>query len=271
MTMAPPLSALALAGALLLAAAIPRAAAADLVEMRFEGYGPAGVHVITTHTVIQEAPGSYSIEGDFTTAGLASWFASVANRSVTRGRQTGDQPKPESFDSETARDGVVQHNRVDYRPNGEPNGSTTPPPSEPVTPIDTRQLAGTVDNLTAYLLVERQIARKGSCALKVPVFDGRHRYDLRFSDVGSQVLSPSAEQNFAGPVQACQMVRDEIGGFNVDKKHAEGARSGKIWYAKLMPGDLATPVRMEMETEIGEVSIYLSQLHGRGVNLRLTN
>jgi hypothetical protein len=62
------------------------------------------------------------------------------------------------------------------------------------------------------------------------------------------------------------MVRNEIGGFYVDKTHEEGAQSGTIWYAPLLPGDLAVPVRMKMETEIGDVTIFLSQLRGRGVD-----
>lgn len=268
MTPRPPASPAILAGLLLFAVAIRPAAADDVVSMEYEGFGPAGLHVLTTHTVIEEAPAWYQIEGDFATAGLGALFANVANRSVTRGREVADTPKPEIFDSETDRGGVVQHNRVDYPSDGVPNGSATPAPKEPVTPVNFSQLAGTVDNLTAYLLVERQLARGGGCDMTVPVFDGRHRYDLKFSDAGQHVLSPAEGQNFKGPTQACRMVRNEIGGFYVDKKHEEGAQSGMIWYAPLMPGDLAVPVRMTMDTEIGEVALFLSKLRGRGVDLR---
>jgi hypothetical protein len=255
---------------ILLLATITPAAAEDVVEMSFEGFGPAGLHVVTTHTVIEEAPAWYWIQGDFATAGIGALFASVENRSVTQGRQTDDIPRPVTFSSETARNGVVQHLSVEYRADGTPSGSASPPPKEPLTPVAASQLSGTVDNLTAYLLLERQIARGGGCALKVPVFDGRHRYDLAFSDAGRPLLTPSDGQKFSGPTQACRMVRDELGGFFVDKKHEEGAHSGTIWYAaQLLPGDLAVPVRLKMETEIGDVAIYLSQLKGRGVDLRL--
>ena len=241
----------------------------DVVEMAFEGFGPAGLRVMTTRTVIEETSAGYLIQGDFATAGMGALFANVSNRSVARGKQQGDTPHPESFDSETARDGVVVHNRVAFRGDAPPDGSSTPPPKEPVTPIDANQLRGTVDNLTAYLLLERQIARGGNCNLRVPVFDGRHRYDLSFSDAGNAVLTPVEGQNFKGPAHQCRMVRNEIGGFYVDKKHAEGARSGTIWYAQLIPGDIAVPVRMQMQTEIGDVDIYLSHLRGRGVDLKL--
>jgi hypothetical protein len=138
-----------------------------------------------------------------------------------------------------------------------------------VTPINYSQLTGTVDNLTAYLLLERQLGRGGGCALTVPVFDGRHRYDLQFSDAGHHILSPAAGQNFSGPAQACHMARTKIGGFYVDKSREEGASAGTIWYANLMPGDLAVPVRVGMETEIGTITLFLSKLRGRGVDLNL--
>ena len=238
--------------------------------MEFEGFGPAGLHVLTTHTVIEEAAAWYEIQGDFATAGIGALFVNVSNRSMTRGRQVADTPKPEVFDSETSRDGAVQHLRVDFRTGDIPNGSASPPPKEPVTPVNYSQLPGTVDNLTAYWLLERQVARGGGCALKVPVFDGRHRYDLQFSDGGRHILSPAEGQNFNGETQACRMVRHEIGGFYIDKNHEEGASSGTIWYAtQLMPGDLAVPVRMEMQTEIGTIALFLAQLHGRGVDLKL--
>ncbi len=245
------------------------AAADDVVKMEFEGFGPAGLHVLTTHTVIDETPATYLIQGDFETAGLGTLFANVANRSETRGREVADAPKPETFDSETDRNGAVQRLRVDFKPGGVPTGSVTPRPDEPVTPISDNSLAGTVDNLTAYLLLERRLAQGGSCDLRVPVFDGRHRYDLEFSNAGDAVLSPADGQNFSGPTRACHMVRAEIGGFYVDKNHEEGASTGTIWYAHLMPGDLAVPVRMTMQTELGGVSLYLSKLQGRGVDLKL--
>ncbi|HWB49286.1 MAG TPA: DUF3108 domain-containing protein [Stellaceae bacterium] len=259
-----------LAAVLSLVAALPLAAAEDVVRMEFEGFGPAGLHVLDTHTVIAEDSSQYEIQGDFSTTGLASLVASVANRSMTRGRTVGDKPRPVSFDSETDRNGVVQHLRVDYKPDGTPSGSANPPPKEPVTPVSFTQLGGTVDNLTAYLLLEKQVARGAGCGLRVPVFDGRHRYDLLFSDGGLQLLSPAAGQNFSGQTHVCRMTRSEIGGFYVDKSHEEGARAGTIWYAALLPhGDIAVPVRMEMETEIGKVTLFLARLHGPGVSLKL--
>ena len=42
---------------------------------------------------------------------------------------------------------------------------------------------GTVDQLTAYFVLERQLAQSGRCALVVPVFDGSGLYNVRFTDI----------------------------------------------------------------------------------------
>jgi hypothetical protein len=54
-----------------------------------------------------------------------------------------------------------------------------------------------------------------------------------------------------------------------DAEQDEGAKQGTIWYAKLTSAELMVPVRMELETQIGGVTAYLAELHGRGVDLKL--
>jgi len=261
---------LAFASLLALAVGVLRgpAAAEDRVEMRFEGFGVAGLHVVTTHTAIEETSAAYVIETQFQTAGAAGIFLTVFGQSWVRGQLAEGKPRPEAFQSDVRRNGVDRRLQVDYRADGTVIGSATPPATEPVTPVPADQLRGTVDSVTAFYQLERQLARGGGCALKIPVFDGRHRYDLQFSDAGRPILTPAANQNFAGLTQACRMARQEIGGFFVDRSHIEGVRAGTIWYARLVPGDSLIPVRIDMQSEIGDVAIYLSELRGRGVDLQ---
>ena len=73
-----------------------------------------------------------------------------------------------------------------------------------------QQIRGTVDQLTAYFIVERQLAQRGTCALVIPVFDGSGLYNLRFTDVKRETLSADGYQNFAGPTQVCEVTREDI-------------------------------------------------------------
>src|SRR5438270_730440 len=94
------------------------------------------------------------------------------------------------------------------------------------------------------------------------------RYDLQFSDAGRKKLSSVAGQQFEGEATACKMQRQDLPGIAQPEKD-EGARQGTIWYARLLPGDVMVPVRMQLEAQIGVVDGYLAELHGRGVNLKL--
>jgi Protein of unknown function (DUF3108) len=238
----------------------------DRVAMRFEVFGAAGLHVLTSRMEIDEVGERYAVVSELTTRGVTGLLVDLADHSEVRGRLTADSALPESFRSEARRNGEDRHDRVDYREDGSIEGSASPPP---ITPIAPAQMRGTVDALTGYFLVERRLGRGGDCALVIPVYEGRRRYDLRYTDRGEQNLSPAGGQRFEGAAHVCHTKRTEIAGFPVDPTESEGARKGSIWYARLVPGDLLVPVRFELETEVGLVAGYLAELHGRGVDLRL--
>jgi hypothetical protein len=71
-------------------------------------------------------------------------------------------------------------------------------------------IRGSVDQRTAYFLLERQLAQRCTCAVVVPVFDGSALYNVRFADIKSETLAADNYQNFAGPTQLCQVISEEI-------------------------------------------------------------
>jgi hypothetical protein len=254
-------------GPLLVALALHTAPAlaADTIALRYEVFGLAGLHVLTLKSQIDEVGNRYAITVDYATSGVAGMFVDLTTHAQVRGRLDAAAAQPEWFRKDTRRSGAEHHSRLDYLPDGTVEGGTTPALPEPMPAAAAR---GTVDNLTAYFLVERQLARKESCTFAVPVFDGLHRYDLYFEDAGKKVLSPAGGQRFEGATIACRMTRHTLANSD-EPEQDEGARQGTIWYARLMPGDLMVPVRMELETQIGSVTAYLAELHGRGVDLKL--
>ena len=263
---------LGLAGALplaLAAAAPPPAGTPAQIKYRVEIYGPGGLHVVTSRTEIDQTGDSYAIKAGIETRGVAGWFVSMKSSAEARGRLTAQGPQPESYRSDTTRNGVERRNKVSYAADGAVSGSSTPPPKEAVRPVMPAQMHGTVDNLTAYYRLERQLGRGGNCNLTVPVFDGQQRYDLHFTDGGQQTLAPKHDQNFAGTTTVCHMKRVEIAGFPVKAEDSEGARSGTLWYAKIIPGDLVQAIRMEMQTDSGDIAGYLAEVQAGGKDLKL--
>jgi hypothetical protein len=240
------------------------AIASDRISMRVEVFGPLGLHVLSLKTFVDEIGDRYLINSYYATTGVAALVIDQSTRATTSGRLIPASAQPESFQAETRRNGLERREKVDFYADGRVEGSSTEPPSDTVTPAAAR---GTVDNLTAYFRIERQLAAKGTCALMIPVFDGRYRYDLVFQDSGKKTLSPEGGQELQGMAVGCRMVRHTHGPAKAEQ--SEGAKGGTFWYAPLLPGGVVVPVRMQLDTQIGVVDAYLAELHGRGVDLEL--
>lgn len=240
---------------------------ADRIEARIEIFGFAGIHVLTNRTTVEEAGDRYSIAMGLDTRGLAKVFVDLTSHSVVHGRLAEDTARPDAYRAEVRRNGIDRSYGVDYRSEGAVIKASMPLSQGRSFSAPTELIRGTVDQLTAYFLLERQLAQRGTCALVVPVLDGSAFYNLRFTDIKSDALSADSHQNFAGPTRLCQVVREEI-------RHNPGQgedtyQRGKIWYARLIGGDLMLPVRMEFETAFGTVRGYLAELRGHGVHLHL--
>src|SRR5271169_5573159 len=241
----------------------------DPLELRIEVYGFAGFHVLTNRTRVAASGDRYTIATDLDTRGIASIFVDLNSHSEVRGRLIEDAARPEAYHGDVLRNGADRHYRIDYRADGTVASDQTPPSAALHTSDAVDQMRGTVDQLTAFFVLERQLAQRGSCKLVVPVFDGLSRYNLHFSDAQAETLSPKGAQRFAGPTVACTIRREDIAGFPSDRDGNGGTyKQGKIWYARLTSADQMVPVRMEFDSEFGTVEGYLAELRGRGVKLR---
>jgi uncharacterized protein DUF3108 len=259
----------AIALALLFAPAGLKAPAAELdrVDARFEIYGFAGFHVLTNRTTVQEIGDRYAITMNLDTRGLASVFVDLTSHSEVHGEVARNAARPEAYRSDVRRNGAERHYAIDYRRDGSVINASAPADGGRPFSVAAEQIRGTVDQLTAYFILERQLARRGNCALVVPVFDGSGFYNLRFTDLKQEVLSADSYQAFAGPSQACQVVREDIV-VNPDRNE-DTYKTGRIWYAQIAAGDRMMPVRMEFDTAFGAVKGYLAELRGRDGKLNL--
>jgi hypothetical protein len=251
-----------------LGAVATAAAEQDPVALRIEVYGFAGFHVLTNRTSLATSGDKYWITMDLDTRGIATIFIDLNSHSEVGGQLIGDAVHPVAYHSDVRRNGVDRRYRIDYHTDGTIAADATPPLVALRTSGAADQLRGTVDQLTAYFILERQLARSGTCALVIPVFDGRNRYNIRFSDAGTEMLSPRAGQKFSGSTRVCNVTREDLADFPVSNSPGEGTyRTGKIWYAHLAGSSQMVPVRMEFGTEFGSVEGYLAEVRGRGVDL----
>jgi hypothetical protein len=240
------------------------ARAADRVDLRVEVFGFAGLHLLTSRTSAEVTPRGYAIAANLSTRGIVSAFVDLQSHSEVYGTLASQSPRPDDYRAEVRRNGTEREYEVKYLANGDVINTKAPLRKRRVD-IDPAQLRGTVDQLTAYFLVERQLARTGSCSAIVPVYDGSELYRMRFIDIRSETLAADGYQSFAGAARLCEVVRDVVVA-NPDLEESTYDR-GRLWYARLLSDGRMFPVRMEYDTPFGQVHGYLGELDSPGVHL----
>jgi hypothetical protein len=118
--------------------------------------------------------------------------------------------------------------------------------------------AGIMDPVSASVAALADSARDGSCERRVPVFDGKRRYDLMVHDGGGEAtLARSHLSAYTGPALSCRIAVEPISGFSKKRRyvHWEDAGSGNnnptVWAAQLAPDLPLVPVRFLASLDIG--------------------
>ncbi|MDE2336926.1 MAG: DUF3108 domain-containing protein, partial [Alphaproteobacteria bacterium] len=135
-------------------------------------------------------------------------------------------------------------------------------------PLDPQRAAGAGDVLTATLALLRNVAQKGKCDGRFPVYDGRRRYDVTLTDAGEDTLPKSRYSVFQGKALRCTLKLVPVAGFTAgDKKRGWWAiqnytearhKPPTVWLARIKTGaagtaqdDMAVIVRMEIDSAYG--------------------
>ncbi|MBE3637889.1 DUF3108 domain-containing protein [Mangrovicoccus algicola] len=127
----------------------------------------------------EERGGRYAASGAVRSGGLAGLFVDAAIDATARGRSEGNDYRPDSFSSTTSEDGDTETLTFRYA-NGVPQVSRDPAPSKPpkhAAPPEAQ--GGTVDPMTAAFAILRDRPADQACDLRIEMYDGRRRTDLR--------------------------------------------------------------------------------------------
>jgi Protein of unknown function (DUF3108) len=233
------------------------------IRLRTEIFGLGGFHVATNRLTMETGPGRYAITLDVRSLGVASVIADVATHSEVSGAVISDALHPAAYRGEVHRNGTDIANWVNYAPDGSVTGGSSSREGS-IRPLPLGPIQNTIDQLTAFYAMERKLARFDSCGLDLTVFDGRHLYKLHFSDGGPAVLQSSGKNGFSGATHICRFEREAIAGFTDNDGAAEGISNGKLWYARLLGGQMVFPVRMELSSEFGSLTGLLAELRAPG-------
>jgi hypothetical protein len=180
-------------------------------------------------------------------AGLFRGADSVPTSYRSEGVFRGNPRKVELFfeDGKVVRMETVPENRDDERDE---------------VPVEMR--AGALDPVSAILAVIRQANDTGSCAARVPVFDGRQRYDIVFEDLGPREVPRHHASTFQGMARACEFNWVPIAGRrrNANITAGNDRRGGIAYMAPIGIGATQAPVRIEFHAWFGTVIGHLREI-----------
>lgn len=253
---------LLLASALMLSSVVP-ATASDSAEAPASAYslnvtysGSVLIFRVANVQVSGEITDTtYGANARFTTAGLAALFSDADIVASTTGYAQGElRPwRYEHFNHSSGSGRVVGINF----PDGVATADVVPPfgsMGEP--PASESQRVGAVDPISALLrLGMRQSSDPGElCSGRIPVFDGKARYDLRLNVAGSNSIRTRA---FRGEAVRCHAFYEPIAGYDPEDQPSESdiAEPVVLWLAPFAGGDIHLPVRIRTNSGFGAITV----------------
>src|SRR5579863_503909 len=96
------------------ASSAARAAESEGVELRYEMFGFAGIHIATNRTTLRVAGNSYAVAVDVESRGALSIFVGLTTHSEVIGTLTDQGAHPRSYRGVVRRNGVEVRSWVNY-------------------------------------------------------------------------------------------------------------------------------------------------------------
>jgi hypothetical protein len=199
--------------------------------------------------------GTYSSAASFQSAGRLRWFDDTDIQASAIGYRAGEGLTPYRYEhvnraSDKGRVVGIDFPDATATPDiNPPFGSMGQPPASPA------ERAGALDPITVILnlmLGPIEAGDEALCSGRLPVFDGKARYDLRFENLGADDVRTRA---YRGPATRCQAFVEPISGYDPGDRPTEEevARPVNIWLVEM--DGVHIPVRFRAATQIGNISI----------------
>ncbi|WP_162937336.1 DUF3108 domain-containing protein [Indioceanicola profundi] len=144
---------------------------------------------------------------------------------------------------------------LDYSGDTVTHHQTPPQSEEDENAVPPELRPGTVDLLSASVAIALSAeASGGSCEARVPVFDGRRRYDVLAEPGKNRQLKKNSYNAYEGEAIGCRIEIDPVAGFRQARRGnddfwtipRDGSRRGfDLWLGRPQEGGPLVPVRLE--------------------------
>ena len=209
---------------------------------------------------------NYRLQSVFGSAGLPKKFWDAKWTMTSEGRVEGDRLQPSRFAFTSVENDETKKRLLTYDKAGTPALAFDPPLSkEEREATQSFERKGTLDPVSSLLLPV--IADGNPCDRKLPVFDGKRRYDLDLTfDRNDKVTTRN--KGYSGEAVVCKVRMTPRAGMEKAKLATTMRErdSTWIWLAPMDDGRFYVPVRVQMRTPIGAAVLDVVRFHSLGVN-----
>ncbi len=227
-----------------------------------------GVSVLDLTTVLEMGDQSYRVEVTARTDGFIARLFPWQTVSRSDGTVAVDRLRPLHHSQISVFRDKPRSVTLSYDPQGEVTALVLPAPKDDDRdPVSDELRRASYDPLSGFLVMLQTAAHGNGCTANLPIFDGRRRYDMIFTDVGQRLVSASRYSVFAGSARQCRVSYRPVAGYNRSASNGgfwqrDGAHGERppidLWLASIVPGLPPLPVRMESYSDFGAVVVHLT-------------
>lgn len=206
--------------------------------------------------------GAYRMTGNARISALLGAFKWQGVSQASGGVRGEDAaPQAYAFDyNSSSKSGSI---RLGFRDGDIASMSASPPspPSDEIVPVERRHLARVLDPLSAVLTLTR--AGSGEpCRQRLPVFDGKQRFDLVFTPRGERRLTERRPSGQPGIVHVCGVRYQPIAGHKRDSEQEAAARDMdiEITLRPVPSANLLVPQKITIPALIGTAVLSLERI-----------
>jgi hypothetical protein len=198
---------------------------------------------------------AYTASFDGRVKGLARLFTDGHFAAEARGALAADRLQPSEYVHRMVEDDDEERVRLGFEGSRAASVSAEPPRRNPdrYMPVAPADLAAVIDPLSAALWPAGQAGQ--TCDRALPLFDGRHRFDIRLSYKGTEAFT-ARDGSYSGEAVVCAMRYVPISGHRPDKKSVifmAANEDMQVWMAPVGDGSLLAPVKLDIRADFGRV------------------
>lgn len=210
---------------------------------------------------------SYTISGRGDSSRLVKLIAKFKGTTKSAGALAGLRVVPASYSLEFRTGDDNQTVEMHFN-GGVIDKLAVDPPSSPSpsrVPLEPAHRAGVLDPLSAVLLPlpPGKLDGNSVCDRRLPIFDGRYRYDLVFSYKRTETAPVAGKPQERTSLFVCKIKYEPIAGHKPQRASTlywQNSEDIEIWLAPVTSAGMLVPYRALLPTPVGAATLSLSKL-----------